>query len=313
MSSMYEDVMRRLAAKQSLSYGIYNEGDYYEEIDGYKILHCKECHQQKQQIMFIGKRPLEEMLRAEEEYALQHPTLTSDEVHRIIMSTMPPKHQRIDLGLVGVPCQCQLDYIEGRKKQEKSDERRARIKENVARCYASGVLFREAYAAYKPNKFIEATKRYSKKWPEMKDNGKGLVLCGQAGAGKTIAAICMANELLSREVGVIFKAQQEIIYEAQADLNKRKSYLDELVHSSLFVIDDLNLQVVNTDNAREILFYIIDARTKLRKPIVVTTNHSAFAFKNAAEDANKRIFERLNNSCYVVENNEHNYRRDDNE
>lgn len=310
MVSMYEEVMRKIEAKQSINYGIYNEGDYYEEIDGYKILHCKECHKKKQQIMFIGKRTYEETLKVEEEYALQHPTLTADEVHKIIMSTMPPKHQRTDLGLVGVPCQCQLDYIEGRKKQEKSDERRARIKENVAKCYLSDALFRENYSAYKTNKFIETTKRYAQKWSEMKENGKGLVFCGQAGAGKTIAAICMANDLLNREVGVRFKVQQEIIYEAQADVNNRKNYLDELVYCGLLIIDDLNLQVVNTDSAREILFYIIDARTKLRKPIVITTNHSELAFKNAAEDANKRIFERLNNSCYVIENNKHNYRKD---
>lgn len=310
MSSLYEEIMRGLAAKQSLNYGIYNEGDYYEEIDGYKILHCKECHQPKQQIMFIGKRPYEDMLKAEEEYAIKHPALTADEVHKAVMNIIPPKHQRVDLGLVGVPCKCQLDYIEGRNKQEKSDERRARIKENVARCYSSSILFKECYSSYETNKFINATKQYANKYAEMKENGKGLVLCGQAGAGKTVAVICMANDLLNREVNVKFKVQQEIIYEAQADVNKRKAYLDELVYCGLLIIDDFNLQVINTDSAREILFYIIDERNKLNKPIIVTTNHSALAFKDAENDANKRIFERLNECCHIVENNKHNYRKE---
>ncbi len=310
MTSMYEAVMRKIAAKQSLTYGIYNEGDYYKEIDGCKILHCKECNQQKQQIMFIGERPYDEMLKAEEEYAIKHPTLTTDEVHKAVMSIIPPKHQRVDLGLVGVPCKCQLDYIEGRKKQEKSEERRVRIKENIAQCYSSSVLFKENYSAYSKNKFVDATKRYASKYAEMKESGKGLILCGQTGAGKTVAVICMANDLLNREVNVKFKVQQEIIYEAQADLNNKKAYLDELAHCGLLIIDDLNLQVINTDSAREILFYIIDARNKMNKPIIITTNHSALAFKDAVNDANKRIFERLGECCYIVENNKHNYRKE---
>lgn len=310
MISMYEEIMRNLAAKQSLKYGIYNEGDYYKEIDGYKILYCKECNHQKQQIMFIGKRTYAETLKLEEEYAIQHPTLTADEVHKAVMNTMPPKHQRTDLGVVGVPCQCQLDYIEGRKKQEKSDERRARIKENVAQCYSSSILFNENYSAYGENKFIDATKRYASKYAEMKENGKGLILCGQTGAGKTVAVICMANDLLNREVNVRFKVQQEIIYEAQSDLNNKKAYLDELTHCGLLIIDDFNLQVIKIDSAREILFYIIDARNKMNKPVIITTNHSALAFKDAENDANKRIFERLGECCYIVENNKHNYRKE---
>lgn len=57
----------------------------------------------------------------------------------------------------------------------------------------------------------------------------------------------MANDLLNREVGVRFKVQQEIIYEAQSDVNNRKNYLDELVYCGLLIIDDLNLQVVNVN------------------------------------------------------------------
>ncbi len=308
--SMYEEIMRQVAARQSINYGIYNEGDYYEEKDGYQILHCKECHKPKQQIMFISLVPYEETLKTEEEYAIRHPNLSADEVHKAVMNIMPPPDKRRDLGLVGVPCQCQLDYKKGKRKQEKSDERRRRIKENVEKCYyLSHVLFYEKYSSYSENKFTAATKRYSQKWAEMKSKGKGLVLCGQAGAGKTVAVICMANDLLNREVDVRFKVQQDIVYEAQANFNNRKNYLDDLVHCGLLIIDDLNLQTINSDGAREILFYIIDARSKINKPIVVTTNHSALAFKDAENDVNKRIFERLNECCYIIENNEHNYRK----
>lgn len=311
--SMYQQIMKKIAQRQSLTYGIYNEGDYYEEQDGYKILHCQECHKAKQQIMFISLVPYEETLKAEEEYAIKHPNLSADEVHKAIMNIMPQSERRKDLGLVGVPCKCQRDYISGRTKQEKSDERRRTIKENAEKCFISNVLRKDTFSVYKENKFIKAAKKYAKQWAEMKKQGKGLILCGQAGAGKSVAAVCLANELLDREVSVLFKVQQEIIYEFQRDISQRKSYLDSLVYCGLLIIDDLNLSLISTDSSKEILFYIINERIITGKPIIVTTNHRSSAFLDAEMNSDKRIFERLGNACYIVEDNKHNYRRNRND
>lgn len=306
MPTMYEQIMKQTMARQSINYGVFNDGDCYKEIDGESILHCGICGESKQSQAFISTRTVEEFNQALEEFAIAHPNLEEAECHKKFMSIKPPKDKRRDLGIVGVPCKCQRDYKANITKAEMNDKERALIKENKYACFSSTVLLKETFNKYEENKFIIKAKGYAKKIGSLLNEKKnGLVFCGQSGAGKTVASICLANELLDRKFNVIFKIQQEITY---IDYNNRIPYLNSLINCGILIIDDLNLELV-TDLGREMLFYVIDGRVKRDKPIIITSNHTKEAITNpSSNNPNKRIFNRLNEACFIVEDNAHNYR-----
>lgn len=308
--SVYQNILAAAFARQKLEYGVFNEGDYYEEVEGsehpWDILHCKTCHKPKQAIRFIGKRNADETQREMELYAVKHPTLDRDELKKRFLSIMPPANKRRDLGLVGVPCKCQLDYIEGRTRAEKDEQRRRAISNNKNECFPAFKMTLIKFDGYQENKYIKAAQRYVKKWQEMKREGKGLVFCGQTGSGKTIASVCLANALLEREFKVLFKVQQEITF---CELSERQRMLSELELVPLLIIDDFNLDGVS-DYGKELLFSVIDYRVKALKPTVITTNYSKTAFDNPKQQ-DKRLLERIASGSYIIEDNSHNYRRND--
>lgn len=306
--SFYDEIIANAIAKQNSEYGIYNEGDYYKEYNGYKILYCKQCNEPKQTIPFRSLYSSEEIRELEEKYAMEHKTLTFDEVHKEILNIVPPKSKRIDFDLVGVPCKCQRDYSEDVNKAENLKKRQARIKANQVNCFPAPKMRNVTFDKYQDNKHIRATKKYEEMFKGMCSDGKGLVLCGKSGAGKTIAAICLANALLQREFTVLFKIQQEITL---CDINGRKKMCDSFINCSVLIIDDLNLDTC-TDYGNELLFYIIDGRVKNGKPTIITTNHTKQAILNAA-DLNKRLFSRIVESSYIVEDSTNNYRKVKNE
>ncbi len=302
--SMFDEVMARAMARQNSEYGVYNDGDFYKEINGYDILHCKQCKEQKQMCTYRSLYSLEEILLLEEDYAIKHPTLSVDEVHKTIMNTVPPKNKRVDLDLIGVPCKCQRDYNEGLAKAEKDKARQATIRKNQIECFSAPRMRTETFDKYKENMHIKTAKKYEKKFAEMYANGKGLVLCGKAGAGKTIAAICLANALLQREFKVLFKMQQEITF---CDINERSEMMEVLISCSVLIIDDLNLENCK-EYGNELLFYIIDGRVKRGKPTIITTNHTKEAILDAS-DVDNRLFSRIVESSYIVEDSKNDYRR----
>ncbi len=301
---MFDDVMRRAMARQKSEYGIYNDGDFYKDIHGYSMLHCKQCGEQKQTLIFRSLYSLEEQLQLEENYAINHQMLSADEVHNEVMNLVPPKHKRIDLGLVGVPCKCQRDYKKGLVKAEKNMDRQATIRKNQIACFSAPRMRTATFDKYKENKHIIAAKGYERKFKEMYAKGKGLVLCGRAGAGKTIAAVCLANALLQREFKVLFVVQQEIIF---CNIEERSEMLEKFIGCSVLIIDDFNLETVK-DYGNELLFYIIDSRVKRGKPTIITTNHTKAAILDAS-DADNRLFSRIVESSYIIEDSENDYRR----
>lgn len=302
----FDEIMRKAACKASMRFGIFNEGDYYEPFEDYQILHCGKCHCKKEWIRFISNYSVDEIEQMKEEYAQKHPNLSAQDVHLAVMSIMPPKNRRNDMGKVGVPCQCQKNVIEGKARNERDDETRARIKNNKYDCFPASAMHQDNFKRWGyENKHLKAAKKYCDTFNEMYQKGQGLVLCGKAGAGKSIASICLANELLNREFTVCFKVQPEIILE---DIEYRNAMFNKLIYCNVLVIDDLDLSVLN-DYGREIMYYIIDARIKANKPIIVTSNITKAALENPSNPKDKRICDRLIEKCYIVEDSSHNYRR----
>lgn len=180
----FDEIMFKAAQRASLRFGIFNEGDYYEPFEDYEILHCGKCGAKKEQIMFRATYTIEEINKMMEDYAQKHPDLSYNEVHKAVYSQMPPKRRRIDFGKVGVPCKCQQAVIDGTAKSERDAKRIAKIKENKYDCFPAATLHQDNFAKWgNGNKHLQAAEKYCRKFNEMCESGRGLILCGRAGAG----------------------------------------------------------------------------------------------------------------------------------
>lgn len=200
-------------------------------------------------------------------------------------------------------CDCDIE----RKKQE---EFRHKIYNLKRHCYPNpqlaNNLLKLSFTTAKNNELIKCGKEYVEIFPDAEN--KGLIFCGVSGAGKTYAMICTVNALLNKGYSVRWYRASDLLYELTDKYNKKdkETYSRLLYQNSILCIDDLNISTIS-DKEAEILFDFIDVKLLQKTPILITSNLSKNAFKNA-ESKNKRLLTRLYSSCYIKECNNRNYR-----
>lgn len=147
-------------------------------------------------------------------------------------------------------------------------------------------------------KTIETAKRYVECFGEMYQDGKGLLLFGGTGTGKTFTAACIANALIDKGVPCLMTNFARLINTISGTYEKQ-DVLDKLNRYSLLVIDDLAAER-DTEYMSETVYNIIDARYRSGKPLIVTTNLTAEELKNPLELRKQRIFSRLYEMCIPI-------------
>lgn len=145
-----------------------------------------------------------------------------------------------------------------------------------------------------------AAKAYCKNFERFSSEGKGLIFYGDVGTGKTYAAACIANELISQGVPVLMTNFSRIINRLQGSFEGRQEYLDSLNEFDLLIIDDLAAER-NTEFVNETVYTIIDSRYRAGLPMIVTTNVKFKDMTDAPEIARKRIYSRVLERCHPIE------------
>lgn len=294
---MFTQTIREVMANSG-DKAIFNEGDYhskyfYDDPD-LKVIICGVCGKPKECYPYIPT----------EEYEGQ-----------------PPKNKRIyPFGVpVKVACLCDCDV----SKREKANRELLRDKVSVQRKYdcwgyvtedgkerrnltLENITFSNR-GTKDNNKHIKACKKYISTISDRLDDGKGLLLCGKSGAGKTYAAICFANAVMDRMFKCYFKEQWQITKLSQFD-DDDKLEIKKLETSTFLVIDDFNPDKLN-DYGREIIFNLFDARIKRGLPTIFTSNATENSIKNPINPSDKRIMDRIIENCHIIEDSSHNYRR----
>lgn len=146
----------------------------------------------------------------------------------------------------------------------------------------------------------EVARNYVDNFPEMKKRGKGLLLFGTVGTGKTFISACIANALIDKGYSCLVTNFARLVNTIQSKFDDKQDYIDSLNDFDLLVIDDLASER-DTEYMGEIVQNIIDSRYRAGLPLIITTNLTSEELKHPAEIRKQRIYSRLFEMCVPVE------------
>lgn len=130
------------------------------------------------------------------------------------------------------------------------------------------------------------------------NNGRGLIIFGGCGVGKTHLVAAIANEVIERyEKGVCFEVETSMFMNLMlADLSEKKAYIAKLKDAPLLILDDMGKEKVTEWN-RSVLFDIVNFRYDNMLPTIITSNLGLAKLEEALTTA---IYSRLCEVCEIV-------------
>lgn len=217
-----------------------------------------------------------------------------------------PKQCRVEfLGRVKTPmclCKCEVEKREAEEAERKRLAFEKKVQELRRYGFPESDMQNWTFANDDQSnaKISTLARNYVANFNRMHEDGKGLLLFGTVGTGKTYAAACIANALIDKGIPVLMTNFARIANTVQGLFEGRQEYYDSLNRYPLLILDDLSAER-KTEYMQEIVFNVIDSRYRAGLPLIVTTNLTSDELKSPAEMTNKRTFSRLLEMCIPVE------------
>lgn len=143
-------------------------------------------------------------------------------------------------------------------------------------------------------------RKYVENFNAMREQGTGLLLCGQVGTGKSFLSAAIANELISQGTPCLMTNFSRLISRISEKFGGDQKYLDGLNRFDLLVIDDLGAER-DSEFTWEKVMNVIDSRYRAGLPLIVTTNLGPKDFTDRADIRRQRVFSRLKEMCVLLE------------
>lgn len=142
-------------------------------------------------------------------------------------------------------------------------------------------------------------------WPAT-DNGRGLLLMGPCGSGKTHLAVAALVEIIrgGKPGRLLFRNFQDLIHEIQAsfesdEVPSKSELLRPMLDADLLVLDELGSQKPTTF-IQDILYYVINTRYNDKRATIFTTNYVDRPGDTKEERLEQRIGARLRSRLYEM-------------
>ena len=146
----------------------------------------------------------------------------------------------------------------------------------------------------------KVARNYVDNFDKMLADGKGLLLYGNVGTGKTFAAACIVNALIDKGRPCLITNFDRIRNTLFGMYDGKQQYIDGFNRFALLVIDDLESES-KTKDMDGIIYNIIDSRYRAGLPLIITTNLTGAELKQPADIQKQRIYSRLFEQCIPLE------------
>lgn len=199
-----------------------------------------------------------------------------------------------------VRCVCRC-VTQAREAEKKERQRQENERQRLA-CFAESNMAKWTFAVddRQNKKISDAMQRYVDRFPEFRSDGKGLLLYGNVGTGKTFFAACVANGLIDNGYRVTMTNFARLTNQIQGMFDGKQKFLDDLNRRDLLILDDLGAER-KSEFMQEMVFNIIDSRYRSGLPFIITTNLTIEEIKKPQELCYARIYDRVLERCFPVE------------
>lgn len=199
-------------------------------------------------------------------------------------------------------CKCMNEKREREEAERKRLEFENRVKDLRRMGFPEEKMQERTFAndKYPNEKPSVIARNYVDNFSKALKDGKGLLFFGTTGTGKTYAAACIANALIDKGYPVMMTNFARIENTVWGMSEGKQEYFDSLNEFPLLIIDDLAAER-KTEYMQEIVFNVIDSRSRAGLPLIVTSNLTADEIKHPQDIGNKRIFSRLFEICVPIE------------
>lgn len=197
-------------------------------------------------------------------------------------------------------CKCEMERVAREDKERKRREFMDAIERNRRAGFADYELSKWNFENDdgEAPQITAAMKRYVENFSTLERQGKGLLLYGSCGTGKTYAACEVANALIDKGYPVLVTNFARLLNDLQGTF-ERQEYINRLNYYRLLVIDDLGVER-NTEYAKEQVYNIIDGRYRAGLPMIITTNLAFEKISKPDDMENMRIYDRILERCYPI-------------
>lgn len=198
-------------------------------------------------------------------------------------------------------CKCQKEQAEQKQAVFAAEQEFRRIQQLLPQGMPETFLQRCNFSADDgaDSRSMTVLRRYVQKFAKMQAQNTGLLLWGQPGTGKTFGAGCVANALLDEQYTVLIRNVAQLLQELSNYKTNSQQYVRQLCCYDLLILDELTLVRQNTAQ-QELLYQVIEARSKAERPVLITTNLGPDEL--AQGDAGwQRIFDRLQAMCVPLQ------------
>lgn len=257
-------------AETALKCQIINDGDYFNE-EG--LLVCGKCGEQRQKYITVDT-----------------PTELEPE-------------KKISVKVVAA-CKCEKEKIEAEIAEEKNNNRLEKIKALKKASLMDEKFTKASFDGFVQTDYnarnLKLCKRYATAFDKMLAENQGLLMWGGVGTGKSYAAACIANHLLSQGVSVVMTSFVKLLEMIQSSPDRETEIIEKLNKASLVIFDDLGAER-STDYALEKVYNVVDRRYSKNLPMIYTTN---LTFEEMRQEENiryKRIYDRIFENCYPMQ------------